>query len=485
MSFFPNRTTFLQIGSISIQWYAILILTGAFLAYFFAKRNLKEYRNIDVDGFFDDAFICLMWSGIIGARLWFCLFYNFEQYINHPLDIIRVWDGGLAIHGGLVGAFIGTLILCKKRNVPFIKFLDAILPTVLLGQAIGRWGNFINQECHGSTVSSEYFDGILSFLKEGMYIGGQYYRPLFFYESILCLIGFILINFLLKKTQTKRGELVGAYCIWYGIVRFFIEGDRTDSLLIGSLKTAQLTSILFVIIGLLLYFGIYDKIFKKKISYVFDLDGTLTDSTPAIIESFKTVFRKYGKEEDFSPQDQVEVLGPPIDEMLHKFFPNEDVKELEKYYRETNKQQLELTLKPIKGALELISELKKQGSDLAILTTRKKESTYRCLELCGFNKDDFNDIITLDDVSKTKPDPEGIFKLKKEHKIKTSDVIVVGDSTADINAAKAFGAYSIAYSVVDGKRKAIEDATPNKIIEDLKDVLEISKEKHYFTYNLK
>ena len=219
----------------------------------------------------------MIWAGLIGARLWFCLFYDFKYYISNPVAILRIWDGGLAIHGTLVFGALSMFFYCKKRNVSFIKFLDAILPCVFIGQAFGRWGNFVNQECFGNEVPASYFDGILSFLKEGMHINGHYYEPMFFYESMGCLLGFIIINFILRKYQNKRGDLTWAYLMWYGVIRYFIEGHRTDSLFIGNLKTAQLTSIIFGIVGLLGFFGVFDKyVFKKKKpTLLFDFDGTI------------------------------------------------------------------------------------------------------------------------------------------------------------------------------------------------------------------
>ena len=181
MEFFPTRTTFLRIGNLTVQWYAVLILIGAFIAYYFSKKNLKTYRNIEVNGFFDDIFIWMLWGGIIGARLWYCIFDPNVNYLENPLQIIKIWDGGVAFHGAFAGGALAALIFCKKRNVSIIKFFDAVLPTVLVAQGLGRWGNFINQECHGIEVDASYFDGILFFLKEGMHIGGVYYKPLFFY----------------------------------------------------------------------------------------------------------------------------------------------------------------------------------------------------------------------------------------------------------------------------------------------------------------
>ncbi len=484
MHFFPSRTTFLSIGSLTIQWYAILIVTGAFLAFYFAKRNLKQYRNIDVNDFFDTVFVVMLWAGIIGARLWYCVFNNFTYYFSNPINIIRIWDGGLAFHGGFIFGLIAVLLMCKKHNVSFIKMADSITPTVLLAQGIGRWGNFVNQECHGAEVSEEYFNGILFFLKDGMHINGHYYVPLFFYESILCIFGFVLINFVLRKTYDKRGQLTGAYLIWYGVVRFFIEAGRTDSLYIGSLKTAQITSIIFVLIGILLYIGIYDRLFYKKPTIVFDLDGTIQDSTSSIINAFKAVFEKYGNVDDFTIERQVEVLGPPLGEMMKKYFPNEDTSELCDYYRKVNNEELKKNLKPMPNAKEVLTTLHNEGYHLAILTTRMKNSTMDCLKICDFG-DIFDAIICFDDVKATKPDPEGLFMITKKYKLNSADLIMVGDSKADVLAGNAFGAYTVAYLNNEAKAEGIVALKPNKTIDNLGELLTIVKKEHYFTYNQK
>ena len=485
MKFFPTRTTFLQIGSLTVQWYAIFIVCGALLAYYFTKKNLKDYRNIDTNDFFDNFFVTTLWCGIIGARLWYCVFNNFSYYFSNPLNIIRIWDGGLAFHGGFVFGVLGAFLICKKNNVSFIKVSDSLVPTVLLAQAVGRWGNFVNKECHGVLVDESYFDGILFFLKDGMYIDGNYYVPLFFYESVLCFVGFILINFVLRKTSTKRGELSGAYLIWYGVVRFFIESGRTDSLFIGSLKTAQVTSIIFVIFGLLLYFGFYDKLFYKKPTIVFDLDGTLQDSTPSIIEAYKKTFEKYGNVDDFTIDRQVEVLGPPIADMFKKYFPDENNEELCAYYREINAEELRKTLVLMPNALEVLKTLKDDGYRLAILTTRMRKSVLDCLSICGLKEDLFDVLICYDDVQRTKPDPEGLFLITNKYKLNGDDLIMVGDSVADVLAGKSYGAYTIAYLSNDLKKKEVLEKEPNRSIDDLKEILDIVKEKHYFTYNLR
>jgi len=486
MSLFPDRTTFISFGNVSIKWYAILILTGALIAYFFSKKYLKECRNIDVNGFFDDIFLYMLWGGIIGARIWFCLFNNFTYYFSNPIEIIKIWDGGVAFHGCFAGGILVVYLYCKKKNVSFIRFCDCVIPTVLIAQAVGRWGNFVNKECHGIQVDESYFDGVLSFLKDGMCIRGTYYTPLFFYESMLCLLGFILINFVLRKTVNKRGQLTGAYLIWYGVVRFIIEAGRTDSLYIGTLKTAQVTSIIYLILGLALFLGAWDKIFgNKKPTLVFDFDGTLIDSGKVIVESFKDTFEKYGKVEDFTPERQLEVLGPPIKEMFEKYFPDYDSEEICKYYKECNNKRIDDELKPIKNAVEVTRQLKAEGYNLTLLTTRSSESVERCLKKCGFDEDVFDQIVGLDNIEHTKPDPEGLIKICSKKGYNSSDVIMIGDSLADVGAGQNYGAFTVAYLVVEGKKQAVEDAKPNRVITDLNELLNIVKEDHYFTYNLK
>ena len=487
MSFFPSRTTFLKIGSLTIQWYAILILTGAFIAYYFSKKNLKKYRNIDINGFFDDIFIYMLWGGVIGARLWYCLFDSTTNYLKNPIQIIRIWDGGVAFHGCFVGGLIVAYLFCKKRNVSIIKFLDAVVPTVLIAQALGRWGNFINQECFGGIVDESYYDGILSFIKKDMFIDGAYREPMFLYESLLCLLGFILINFVLRKLQNKRGDLTFAYLMWYGLIRFFIEDRRTDSLLmnISGLKTAQVTSIIFIIIGLLGYIGVFNKVLKKKKpTILFDLDGTLADTEEPIQMTYRELYKRHDKEENFTDEIATEVLGPGLKEMFRKLFPNLDADELFVEYKKINNELLPKYIKPMPNAIEVLKSLKEQNYNIGVVTTRTHDSALNCLELSGL-KDYIDEIVGIDDVKNSKPAIDPFIKIIDDNKWNKDDIIMIGDSISDIDGGKNYGAYTIAYLFNANKTAKVLDSKPNKSIENLSDLLEIVKENHYFTYDQK
>lgn len=251
MSLFPDARTFIEIGPFSIQWYAICIMTGAIIAYMLGQYNFKKLGyNKEI---LSDYFIALLLVGIIGARLWYVIFMWNELYAANPMEIFMITNGGLAIQGGLFTGLIFSYFFFKKRNISFLVAGDAIMPGVLIAQAFGRWGNFFNQEAYGSAVDLSFLRSLHlpTFIIDNMYIHGNYYHPTFLYESIACLIGFLIIFFVVKRFQDKQGYQFFSYFIWYGIIRYFIESLRTDSLYILGLKTAQLVSIVFVIIGII------------------------------------------------------------------------------------------------------------------------------------------------------------------------------------------------------------------------------------------
>lgn len=242
----------INIGSISITWYSICILTGIILAGIIINKEAKK-NSIPSTFTTNLVFWCVVF-GILGARIYYVLF-NLNYYSSSPIEIIKVWNGGLAIHGGIIAGVITLIMYCKKYDVNVLKMTDIAAPGLILAQAIGRWGNFFNAEAHGGIVSKTFLEGLHlpNFIIEGMYINGNYYHPTFLYESLLCIIGFfVLIGFRSLK-NTKLGATTSVYLIWYGIVRFFIESLRTDSLMLGNIKMAQLISILMIVLGIVMF----------------------------------------------------------------------------------------------------------------------------------------------------------------------------------------------------------------------------------------
>ncbi len=238
----------ISIFGINIRWYSVILLSGIIIGIILLMREGKKY-HYSKDFLFNLAFWVIIF-GFIGARLYYVLF-NYKMYLNNPISILKVWEGGLAIHGGIIFGFITLALYCKKYNARIFKVTDMAAVPLLLAQAIGRWGNFFNGEAHGGITSliSLQDKHIPEFIINGMNINGVYYEPTFFYESLWCLLGVLVLVVLKKYKYLKVGGLTGAYMIWYGVGRFFIESLRTDSLMFGGFKVAQIVSVILVLLG--------------------------------------------------------------------------------------------------------------------------------------------------------------------------------------------------------------------------------------------
>lgn len=255
---------FLEIGPIQIYWYSIFILIAFIIGGYLAIKEAKRF-NISTD-FMTNLFFYLVPIVLIGARLYYVLF-NLDYYLANPIDIIKVWEGGLAIHGGLLAGLLFLIFYTRKYKVSTIRMLDIAVVSVIIGQAIGRWGNFFNSEAYGPIVSLEFLQQLHlpNFIIDGMLIDGFYRQPTFLYESIWCCIGFIIM-FLLRYTKYLRlGQLTSFYLVWYGIERFIVEGLRTDSLMLGPLKMAQIVSLVMVVVGFILFIVLQRKpVFENR-----------------------------------------------------------------------------------------------------------------------------------------------------------------------------------------------------------------------------
>lgn len=241
----------IEIGPISIYWYSITmliaILTGSFIFIKSAKKQGYE------ETFLSNLIFYGAILGILGARIYYVLF-NLDYYLKDPIQIIEIWNGGLAIHGAIITGLIWFIYYSRKHKKNPLKLLDLAVPSLILAQAIGRWGNFFNSEAHGPEVARETLENlnIPNFIINGMNIEGKHYHPTFYYESVWDILGFIMLILLRKKLKLKPGQLTGIYFMWYSFIRFFIESLRTDSLMLGKIKIAQLVSILLFLLGLYL-----------------------------------------------------------------------------------------------------------------------------------------------------------------------------------------------------------------------------------------
>lgn len=243
----------LTLGPIQIYWYSIFIFLAVITAIILTFKEAKK-QKIEEDFLLNLTFYVIVF-GILGARLYYVLF-NLSYYLKNPIEIFQIWNGGLAIHGGILSGLLTTYIYSKKYKVDLLKLLDIIVVGLIIAQAIGRWGNFFNGEAYGGIIPLNQLKSlhIPDFIINGMYINGAYREPTFLYESVWNVIGFIIMILIRKYKNLKTGQLTGFYLIWYGIIRFIIEGMRSDSLMLGNFKMAQIISIIFVIIGITIFF---------------------------------------------------------------------------------------------------------------------------------------------------------------------------------------------------------------------------------------
>ena len=216
----PSPVAFTVMGK-DIYWYGIIIASGFLLAVLYMLYRAKTFGITQ-----DDVLDLVLWAvpiGVVCARLYYCVFY-WDLYRDNPISMLYIWEGGLAIYGGIIGGAITVLVLSRVKRIPTLVMLDNAAMGVLIGQILGRWGNFMNREAHGSVTDSFFKMGLVD-------AAGKvtYYHPTFLYESVWNLVGFIGLHFYCKKRKFD-GEVFLLYVAWYGLGRAWIEGLRTDSL---------------------------------------------------------------------------------------------------------------------------------------------------------------------------------------------------------------------------------------------------------------
>lgn len=237
-----------SIGSYHIYWYGIIIASGLLLAVGYAMKTAPRY-NVNASKLINCVLVGII-TGIVGARLYFC-FFQWDYYSKNPVEILHINNGGLAIYGGIIGSMIGGLIIVKIQKMKVMPVLDIAMISFLIGQGIGRWGNFMNQEAYGTPTDLPW--GMMS---EGTNMVAVH--PCFLYESIWCLLGFVLLHFYGKYKQKYAGQIFYMYLVWYGFERMIVEGLRTDSLYLPfspfgfDIRVSQLLSLLIFLVGIIL-----------------------------------------------------------------------------------------------------------------------------------------------------------------------------------------------------------------------------------------
>ena len=243
----PGRM--LQIGPLTIHYYGIIIALGLALAVVYAWRRVKQFGIREDD--LADGILWVAPFAVLCARLYYCAF-KWELYADNPISILYIWNGGMAIYGGVIGAVVGVVVFSKIKKIKIPALLDLLALGFLIGQCVGRWGNFFNREAFGEETDWFLRMGLLNSVTGEV----TYYHPTFLYESVWNLVGFVLLHFLSKKRQYD-GQIALGYAAWYGLGRAFIEGLRTDSLWWGPFRVSQVlaAATCFVAVVLLLIFS--------------------------------------------------------------------------------------------------------------------------------------------------------------------------------------------------------------------------------------
>lgn len=242
-----NRVAF-SIGSFNVYWYGVVIATGLLLAVIYAYVNADRY-GVDRNKLFDCVIVGII-TAVIGARVYYIAFYSGDWS-----TFFDIRDGGIAIYGAIIGALIGGLTMAKIRKHPFLPLLDVTMVGFLIGQALGRWGNFFNQEAFGYQTNS-----LFRMISENTYIDGQNVavHPCFLYESVWCALGFLFLHIFNRKFQKYHGQVFYLYLVWYGFERMIVEGLRTDSLYLPfsvfgyDIRVSQALSAVLVVTGIIL-----------------------------------------------------------------------------------------------------------------------------------------------------------------------------------------------------------------------------------------
>lgn len=248
-----NKVAFSLFGTIEVRWYGIIMVTGIILAFLYAYYRSK-HEGVSFDDLLDYAIFTVL-SGIVGARLYYVITSDQKYTFG---EIFAIWNGGIAIYGAIIGGATALLCVSLYKKIKWQKVFDMVCPGVMIGQIVGRWGNFFNGEAYGESPAA---DSLLYFMRmelrhEG-WANSYLCQPTFLYESLWNLVGFLIINALYKKKKYD-GQVFLMYITWYGFGRMFIEGLRTDSLMVGTFRISQVVAFLCFVVGfaLLVYLGV-------------------------------------------------------------------------------------------------------------------------------------------------------------------------------------------------------------------------------------
>ena len=445
MTFFPDPSTFMTIGGLSIRWYTLTLLAGVIAAYFLVSSHMKDH-GYTIDTTDEIMVLCMIGGAIFGRVFW--VLENLSDYMKYIPYIFAVGDGGFDILGVMFGVIVMMFLYTQVRHMSILRTLDILLPATLLFGIITR-------------------------------IGRAYEQPSLWILSGIDMIGFMLLNYYFRpyKPGRRRGDLTAMTLMWAGLTRilaivFGWDSHATNSLLI---------TIGTELVGVILYYIVHRR--KPTMPIIlFDLDGTLMDSHQMVIQCFNYLFKKYGDIRDFTAEKQQEVFGPPLREEMIKLFPDQDPDQMVAEYSEyqsTFSWSDEVSLFP--HVKETLDVLWTEGYMLGVVSSRMSSSCETWLRQLGLSHY-FGTILGRDAYQFAKPAPDGILYAGKQLKRGHDSCIYIGDNVSDVQAAKAAGVYAVAYLSDPSLKDEIEKEQPNYMMLDMKELLDLLDENHEWSY---
>lgn len=291
-----NKVAFSLFGTIEVRWYGIIMVTGIILAFLYAYYRSK-HEGISFDDLLDYAIFTVI-SGIVGARLYYVITSGQKYTFG---EIFAIWNGGIAIYGAIIGGATALLCVSLYKKIKWQKAFDMVCPGVMIGQIVGRWGNFFNGEAYGESPAADNFLYFMRMeLRHEGWTNSYICQPTFLYESLWNLVGFLIINALYKKKKYD-GQVFLMYITWYGFGRMFIEGLRTDSLMVGTFRISQVVAFLCFVVGfaLLVYLGVRASNRAKLAA----AEGEVSTYGEMLNEENKTEEKEDSKEEEKDVSD--------------------------------------------------------------------------------------------------------------------------------------------------------------------------------------
>ena len=441
MRFFPDSSTLLVIGSFSLRWYAVTLIAGIVAAYQLMSKGMKAH-GYDVDTV-DEILVLCMIGGVIGGRVFWVL-ENLSDYMKYIPYIFAISDGGFDILGASIGISAMLVYYCVRRHMSTLRTMDVIMPAIFLFAVIARFGRS--------------FSDLSIWLANG-----------------IDLIGFLLLYFFIRPYHEgrRRGDVAAIGFMWLALSRMICKVFGWDPTARGVLIPAAAVELF----GILLYAAVHKRKPTKPI-VLFDLDGTIMDTRSMVIQCFKYLFMKYNDPRNFTKEKRNLVFRVPLREAMTTLFPDQDpdmlVDEYKKYQNSFSWSDSVSLFPNVKTTLD---ELWQNGYLLGIVSTRLTsscESWLRQLDLSHC----FGTILGRDLYEDPKPEPGGILYAGKKLKRGHDSCVYVGDGLNDIRAAKAAGVYSVAFVSDPSKKEALEELQPNKVITDMKELVDLLMENH-------